>query len=170
MPEEAELGMFEHAIDRLAAAGFEQYEISNFARPGRRCRHNERYWANEAYHGFGVGAARYAAGRRELNVRDTKLYIRRVLSGEPPTFQSECLPPRERAFETMAVQLRRMAGIDRARFVEQTGFGLNDLVERPMTALTELGLLEDDGRTVRLTRRGKCVADGVVENLMKANA
>ncbi len=59
--EDAELAMYEHAMDRLAAAGFEHYEISNFARPGFRCRHNERYWANEAYYGFGVGAARYVA-------------------------------------------------------------------------------------------------------------
>ena len=58
------------AIDALEAAGFEHYEISNFARPGRRCRHNQVYWANEAYFGFGMGAARYVRGRRELNTRD----------------------------------------------------------------------------------------------------
>ncbi|HUR55556.1 MAG TPA: radical SAM family heme chaperone HemW, partial [Gemmataceae bacterium] len=65
--EEGELAMYEGAIDTLTAAGFEHYEISNFARPGYRCRHNERYWANEAYFGFGVGAARYVNGVRELN-------------------------------------------------------------------------------------------------------
>src|SRR5207248_7756694 len=63
--------------------------ISNFARPGRRCRHNEVYWANEAYFGFGMGAARYVMGRRELNTRDLRGYVRKALSGEPATFQSE---------------------------------------------------------------------------------
>ncbi|MCI0702068.1 MAG: coproporphyrinogen III oxidase family protein, partial [Planctomycetia bacterium] len=58
LAEDDELAMYEHAMDRLAEAGFEHYEISNFARPGFRCKHNERYWANEAYYGFGVGAAR----------------------------------------------------------------------------------------------------------------
>jgi len=165
--EGTELEMFEHAMDALAAAGFEHYEISNFAKPGRRCRHNERYWANEAYYGFGVGAARYVDGRREVNVRDTKLYVKRVLAGEAPAFQGEELGPRERAFETVAVQLRRADGIARGRFREQTGFVLDELVGGPVRDLAGHGLLADDGDTVRLTRRGKCLADGVVEALMK---
>jgi len=168
--EDAELAMYEHAIDRLSAAGFEHYEVSNFARPGRRCRHNERYWANEAYHGFGTGAARYVGGRRELNVRDTAVYVRRVLAGESPTFQGEELAPRDRAFETLATQLRRADGIGRARFLEQTGFALDALVGERVANLVRAGLLSDDGAAVRLTRRGFCVADGVVEDLLKANA
>ena len=165
--EDDELAMFELAIDRLTAAGFEHYEVSNFARPGFHCRHNERYWANEAYHGFGVGAARYVNGTRELNTRDTKLYIRKLLSGESPTFQSERLGPRDRAFETIGTQLRRMNGIDRARFREQTGFELNELVGKQLGVLVVNGLLADDGTAVRLTRRGLCVADAVIEDLMK---
>ena len=167
--EDDELAMYEHAIDRLTAAGFEHYEISNFARPGFRCRHNERYWANEAYHGFGVGAARYVGGVRELNTRDTRSYVRKVLAGESPTFQSERLGPRDRAFETVGTQLRRADGIDRGRFREQTGFDLDELLGDRLRGLVGAGLLADDGAGVRLTRRGKCVADGVIEELMKAN-
>jgi oxygen-independent coproporphyrinogen-3 oxidase len=167
--EDAELAMYEHAIDALTADGFEHYEISNFARPGFRCRHNERYWANEAYYGFGVGAARYVGGRRELNVRDTKLYIRKVLAGESPTFQSECLGPRDRAFETIATQLRRIDGIDRVRFREQTSFDLDALIGDRLRGLVGGGLLTDDGTQVQLTRRGKCVADGIISDIMKAN-
>jgi oxygen-independent coproporphyrinogen-3 oxidase len=167
--EDDELAMYELAIDKLTATGFEHYEVSNFARPGGRCRHNERYWANEAYYGFGVGAARYVNGVRDLNTRDTKAYIRKVLSGEPPTFQSERLEPRDRAFETVGTQLRRAAGIGRARFREQTGFGLDELLGRHLAGLVANGLLADDGESVRLTRRGLCVADGVIEELMKAN-
>jgi oxygen-independent coproporphyrinogen-3 oxidase len=162
--------MYLHAIDRLTAAGFEHYEVSNFAKPGRRSVHNQRYWANEAYYGFGVGAARYVGGRRELNVRDTEMYVRRVLAGESPTFQSECLRPRDRAFETVATQLRRLDGIERAGFHEQTGFGLNDLLGAELTGLVAEGLLNDDGAAVKLTCRGLCVADGVIAQLMKANA
>jgi oxygen-independent coproporphyrinogen-3 oxidase len=167
--EDAELEMYEHAMDRLTAAGFEHYEISNFARPGWRCRHNERYWANEAYHGFGVGAARYVGGVRELNVRDTKLYVRKVLAGESPTFQSERLGPLDRAFETIGTQLRRSEGIDRGRFREQTGFNLDTLVGDRVVHLVQSGILDDTGDAVRLTRRGKCVADAVIEELMKSN-
>ncbi len=165
--EDDELAMFEAAIDRLTAAGFDHYEVSNFARPGFRCRHNERYWANEAYLGFGVGAARYVEGRREVNTRDTRTYIRKVLSGEPATFQSETLAPRDRAFETVGTQLRRTRGIDRARFREQTGFVLDDLLGERLTQTVDLGLVTDDGPTVRLTRRGLCVADSVITFLMQ---
>jgi oxygen-independent coproporphyrinogen-3 oxidase len=167
--EDDELAMYEHAMDRLAAAGFEHYEISNFARSGFRCRHNERYWANEAYYGFGVGAARYVGGVRELNVRDTKLYVRRALSGEPTAFQREELSPRDRAFETVATQLRRGDGIDRARFREQTGFDLEELASAGLARLRDAGVVTDDGARVRLTRRGRCVADAAVAELLKCN-
>ncbi len=167
MTEDDELAMYEHAMDRLAAAGFEHYEISNFARPGFRCRHNERYWANEAYYGFGVGAARYVNGVRELNVRDTKLYIRKALAGDPPAFQREELLPRARAFETMATQLRRADGIDRPRFLDQTGFALDDLAPAALALLFANDVTTDDGAAVRLTRRGKCVADAAVAELLK---
>ncbi len=167
--EDDELAMYELAMDLLAAAGFEHYEISNFARPGCRCRHNERYWANEAYYGSGVGAARYVQRVRELNTRDTRAYIQKVLSGDAPTFQSEQLNDRDRAFETIGTQLRRAEGIGRERFQEQSGLSLDNLVGETVASLVENGILADGGNAVRLTRRGFCVADGVIEELMKAN-
>jgi oxygen-independent coproporphyrinogen-3 oxidase len=166
LDEETELAMYQHAIDVLTTAGFEHYELSNFARPGRRCRHNQVYWANEPYHGFGVGAARYVHGRRELNVRDTRLYVTKVLAGESPTFQSETLAPEERARETIAVQLRRADGIERVGFRAQTGFDLDSLIGPALDRLVRLGLLEDDRQRVRLTRRGKGVADAIITELM----
>ena len=162
--------MYEHAMDRLAASGFEHYEISNFARPGFRCRHNERYWANDAYYGFGVGAARYVNGVRELNVRDTKLYIRKALAGEPLAFQREELPPRARAFETIATQLRRADGIARTEFSSRTGFDLDALAPLAFKLFAEAGITDDDGERVWLTRRGKCVADAAVAEVLKYNA
>jgi oxygen-independent coproporphyrinogen-3 oxidase len=163
--EDEELALYAAAIDTLEAAGFEHYEISSFARPGRRCRHNQVYWANEAYFGFGMGAARYVGGRRELNTRDLRAYVRRALAGEPTTFQSEELPPEERARETMALGLRRAEGIGRAAFRAQTGYELDAVAGEALPALVEQGLLEDGSR-VRLTRRGKYVADAVIERLL----
>jgi oxygen-independent coproporphyrinogen-3 oxidase len=164
--EEAELELYAHALDLLAGAGFEHYEISNHARPGRRCRHNQVYWANHAYFGFGLGAARYVHGRREVNVRNLSEYIRRGLAGEPLVFQSEELDPHERARETMAMQLRRSEGIERPAFQEQTGFDLNALAGPALARHVELGLLQDDGNRVALTRHGKFVADSLIENLL----
>jgi oxygen-independent coproporphyrinogen-3 oxidase len=164
--EGAELALYKTAIDTLEAAGLEHYEISNFARPGKRSCHNQVYWANKAYFGFGMGAARYILGKRELNTRDLNTYIRRTLSGEPATFQSEELGPLERAKETMALQLRRCEGIDRAAYREQTGFDLDAVAGPAVKRHAELGLLCDDGRHVCLTRQGKYVADAVIERLL----
>lgn len=166
LDEDAELAMYLTAMDRAADAGFEHYEISNFARPGRRCRHNEVYWANHAYHGLGVGAARYAMGRRELNVRGLNDYLKRVLAGASPTFQHEELDPEERARETAVIQLRRSDGIRRAAFGAQTGFDLDALLGEKMARHVASGLLEDTGLAVRLTRRGKCLADALAADLL----
>jgi oxygen-independent coproporphyrinogen-3 oxidase len=166
LDEETEYRFYNEAMDVLEEAGFEHYEISNFARPGFRCRHNQVYWANHAYFGFGVGAARYVNGVRDLNTRDTRTYIQRLRAGQAPTFQSECLPPRERAVETMAVQLRRASGIERAGFQAQTGLALDELVGAKVAELVEQGMLRDDGVAVALTRQGKCLADAVAEALI----
>lgn len=164
--EDAELGFYATAMDTLAQAGFDHYEISNFARPGRHCRHNEVYWANEAYFGFGMGAARYVEGRRELNTRDFGEYIRRAHAGEPTTCQSEKLGPEERARETAAIQIRRSAGICRPRFLEQTGFSADAIIGPHIERLQSLGLLTDEGDSVCLTRSGKFVADTVAAEFM----
>jgi oxygen-independent coproporphyrinogen-3 oxidase len=166
LDEEVERAMYGVAIDTLEEAGFEHYEISNFALPGRRSRHNQVYWANEAYFGAGLGAARYVRLRRELNTRDLSAYLRRALAGESVTQQSEELPAVERARETMAVGLRRMEGIDRAAFAVQTGFELDGVAGAPLEMLVEQGFLSDDGRRVCLTREGKFVADAVIERLL----
>ncbi len=166
LDELAERDLYQTAMDTLEAAGLEHYEISNFARPGRRSRHNQVYWANEAYFGFGLGAARYALGRREVNTRDLAGYIRKALRGEPVTQHAEELPPSERARETMAVQLRRAEGIDRPGFLRQTGFELERVASPRLGGLVELGLLRDDGVRVCLTPEGKFVADAVIERLL----
>lgn len=167
-PEEMELAFYERAMDVLRGHGFEHYEVSNFAQPGAACRHNETYWANHAYFGFGVGAARYVQGRRELNRRQTADYIRVVLAGEDPTFQREELPSHERARETAAIQLRRSRGMEWDAFYAQTGFALDDILTPGWRTYSDEGLLEADATGVRLTRRGRCVADGLVMKLFWA--
>lgn len=164
--EEGELEMYEMAINQLTQK-YEHYEISSFALDGHRCLHNEYYWANYAYHGFGVGAARYLQGARAVNVRDTQNYIRRIMSEGDATQSTETLPPRERARETMAVQLRRSDGIHRESFEEQTGFSLDELCESPLRFLVAEGLMLDDGTHVQISRRGRPLADGIIARLLQ---
>jgi oxygen-independent coproporphyrinogen-3 oxidase len=166
LDEDSERELYRLAMETLESAGFEQYEISNFARPGCRSRHNQVYWANEAYFGAGLGAARYVRFRREINTRDLTGYITRALNKQPVTQQSEELPPEERARETMAVQLRRAEGIDRPGFLVQTGFRLDDIASASLPPLIDQGFLCDDGRSLYLSREGKYVADAVIARLL----
>ncbi|REK18008.1 MAG: coproporphyrinogen III oxidase family protein [Planctomycetota bacterium] len=159
--EETERAMYAAAIDGLTAAGFEHYEVSNFARPGHRCRHNEVYWQGGAYYAVGPGASRYVDGRRETNHRSTTTWLKRVLSGQSPVAESETLEPEDRARELLVFALRRLEGIEREDFSSRTGFDLDALVGKPLERMTELRLLDDDGRRVRLTREGLFVSDAI---------
>ena len=155
--------MFESTIEQLAAEGLEMYEISNFATSGHECQHNLVYWANDAYFGFGVGAARYLHGVRSVNTRDLNAYLRRVDAGLPATGPREELSAEARARETAVLMLRRtQAGIERADFRQRTGFDLDSLASETIERFTAKRYIEDDGRRVRLSREGLFVADQVL--------
>jgi oxygen-independent coproporphyrinogen III oxidase len=161
--EETERTMYEWTIERLAAAGLDIYEISNFAVPGHESGHNLAYWANDAYFGFGVGAARYLRGVRSVNTRDINAYLRRIESGMPATGPIEELSAEGRARETAILMLRRtQTGIERTDFERRTGFDLDALAGATIRRHQTRGLLEDDGRRVRLSRAGLFVADQIL--------
>jgi oxygen-independent coproporphyrinogen III oxidase len=161
--EEIERTMFETTIERLAVAGLLMYEISNFARDGHESRHNLVYWANDAYFGFGLGAARYIRGVRSVNTRDLLAYLRRIEAGEPATGPIEELSAEGRARETAILMLRRTTvGIERDDFRERTGFDLNALAGPAIERFKARGCLEDDGHRLRLSRQGVFVADTVL--------
>jgi oxygen-independent coproporphyrinogen-3 oxidase len=165
--EDLERAMFEATIDRLGSAGLPMYEISSYAQQGHECRHNLAYWANAAYFGFGLGAARYIRGVRSVNTRDLAAYLRRVESGEPATGPSEELSGEARARETAMLMLRRTAqGIDRDDFRRRTSFELDALAGRAIDRFRKMGYLEDDGMRVRLSREGIFVADRVMSELL----
>ena len=166
LDEDLELRMYQFAMEFLEANGFEQYEISSFAKPSCGCIHNQVYWANEAFWGFGVGAAAYVGGTRTLNVRNTQDYIKRLFASESPVFQTETLPPEGRARETLALNLRRAAGVHRLRFREQTGFEVDALAGPTIRRFVDAGLMIEEGDSVRLTRAGRCVADSLVADLL----
>jgi oxygen-independent coproporphyrinogen-3 oxidase len=157
--ESLEREMYALAIDRLIAAGFEHYEVSNFAQPGRRSRHNETYWSGAGYHAVGPGAARYVDGVRESNHRSTTQYLKLVLTGESPVAERECLSRAARARELLVFGLRRLEGVSRRNFLLTTDYEIDDLVAAPLRKFTSLGLLFDDGNVVRLTREGLFVSD-----------
>ncbi|RPI79140.1 MAG: hypothetical protein EHM42_12940 [Planctomycetaceae bacterium] len=158
--------MYAVAMDELSSAGFEQYEISNFAHPGQRCRHNETYWAGRSYFGFGPGAARYLAGVREINHRSVTTWLSRIESGQSAIGYREQLSPENRARETLIVGLRRNRGVDRDEFRTITGFELDRLGGDAWERLIEQGLIEATVTGYRLTRRGRFVADTITVELV----
>src|SRR4051794_14103067 len=159
--EELERQMYELAIDTLTAAGFEHYEVSNFARPGHRCRHNENYWLGGQYFAAGPGAARFIAGRRETNHRSTTTYIQRLLADQSPVAESEQLGPEDAARERLVFALRRLEGIDVIDFATATGFSVEQLGGKALARFIDQGLLERCNRRLRLTRRGLLLSDAI---------
>jgi putative oxygen-independent coproporphyrinogen III oxidase len=161
LDEELERAMYAEAIDALGGAGFEHYEVSNFALPGHRCRHNEIYWAADEYYAAGPGAARYLGGRREMNHRSTTTWLKRVLANQSPVAESETLSPEDRAREALVLGLRRLEGVDRRLFAARTGYDIDALIGRELPMLIDLGLLADSGNRLRLTREGLFVSDAI---------
>jgi oxygen-independent coproporphyrinogen-3 oxidase len=159
--EEAELAMYEMAIDTLAAAGFEHYEVSNFARPGRRCRHNEVYWSGGRYYAVGPGAARYLGNVRSSNHRSTFTYIRRMLAGQSPVAESETLSPEEQAREKLVLGLRKMEGVSLPYFEQETGYSAHQLAGEAIGRFVQARLLEIAGNRLRMTREGLMVSDSL---------
>jgi oxygen-independent coproporphyrinogen-3 oxidase len=159
--EELQRDMYALAIDRLTAAGYEHYEVSNFARPGCRSRHNQVYWSGDGYYAGGPGASRYVHGVRETNHRSTTTYLQKVLAGESPVAEREELLPEARAREFLIFSLRRIVGISRCTFAARTGFTIDALIAPQLKKFTKLGCLSDDGDRIRVTREGLFVSDAM---------
>jgi oxygen-independent coproporphyrinogen-3 oxidase len=166
--EELERALYAEAIDLLAAHGFEHYEVSNFAKPGKRCRHNEVYWSGDEYFAAGPGSSRYVGGVRETNHRSTTTYIKRALAGQSPIAEREQLSPKDRARELLVFGLRRLDGVDRNWFASRSGFDLDALVGEPLHRHVALGLLSDDGNRIRLTREGLFISDAIWPHFLRS--
>ncbi len=164
--EEEDRQMYEMAISHLVKHGMEHYEVSSFALPGKRSRHNETYWSGRSYFAAGPGAARYVKGRRETNHRSTMGYLRRVKAGQSPVVDREELDPPERARELLVFGLRRLAGIDCEQFAIQTGFTVTELAGPAIERLVGLELLELVDQNLRLSREGLFVSDSIWPELL----
>lgn len=147
------------AEELLGGGGYRHYELSSWAMPGHEARHNAAYWARHPYTGIGAGAHSYdGRGERSWNLRDLDAYLSALADGTLPTEGRETLDEPARAFEAIALGLRRVAGMSRSAFGAEFG---TDLVDRYAVAVGESsdrGLLEVDGDAVRLTPAGRLMA------------
>jgi oxygen-independent coproporphyrinogen-3 oxidase len=159
----SEADLYACAIDALTAAGYEQYEISNFARPGHRCAHNLNYWANGEYLGLGVGAASYRDGERSVHTRLLDRYVEDALAGAPIASQSERLDGERRAGEAIMLALRTAQGVRLGEFKERYGVDVTAAYAPAVERFAQAGLLERAEDSIRLTVRGRFVANDVCE-------
>ena len=147
----------------LKEAGYEQYEISNYAKPGYESRHNLKYWERKDYLGLGPGAASMVRNIRMSNTRDMKTYLERC--GQPKTMREkvEFLEEPRQMEEFMFLGLRKMKGISQREFARQFGETLEEVYGEEIKELTAEGLLEQEGEWLRLTEFGIDVSNYVFE-------
>lgn len=153
------LEMYEAAISELTSAGFEHYEVSNFARPRRRSRHNQVYWRNESHFGFGAGAVRYLNGERCALTKSVEEYIAAIRAGGEAAESCEQLTGRRLMGETVMLALRTSEGVELAEFARRFGVELTEVYGESVAALQREGLVEVAGGRLRLTHRGLLLAN-----------
>jgi oxygen-independent coproporphyrinogen-3 oxidase len=151
---DADAELFETTMEVLEGAGFQQYEISNYARPGKESVHNRAYWAGADYLGIGPSAVSTVGSRRWKNLPDYRGYSDRVLSGESIATEEEQISVPIRRGETIALSLRTRNGVP-AEWLRQWPAETQEF--------STLGLLEAVGDRFVLTRRGRLLADSVAE-------
>ncbi len=165
--EEMERQMYEVLIDRLEAAGYEHYEISNFARPGFRSRHNSSYWNGTPYIGLGAAAHSYDIRSRSWNVADIRQYIEGMERGER-IFEEELLDDDTRYNDIVTVALRTKEGIDLNALSEKhRNYCMKNARRYLNDGLLELSTIRGaESPTLHLTRHGLFVSDMVMSDLM----
>lgn len=166
LPAEEEVaGMFEQTVEVLAGAGYEQYEISNFARPGWRSRHNQVYWRRGSYLGFGAGAHSFLAdppfGVRWHNPDTVERYLAAVGAGLLPDEEFSPVERRDAMAEKLFLGLRMLDGVDGGEFRREFGSTLEEAYPAEVPRLVGDGLLEQAGERLRLSRRGVILANQV---------
>lgn len=158
--EDDEAAMYELIMDRMKTAGYRQYEISNFARPGYESRHNTVYWRNESYYGLGAGAHGYARGLRHVNVRGVAEYIRAVRNGLPRK-ETHAVSPQEAREDFMMVGLRLLEGVKREDYRRQFGSEMDEEFGSVLRTLVGKGLLLESEAGYRLSPAGVMLGNEV---------
>jgi oxygen-independent coproporphyrinogen III oxidase len=161
--EEAMAEFYALAQNQLKSAGYEQYEISNWAKPGFASKHNLKYWRREPYLGFGAGAHSFSGKQRWANVHDAAAYVSAIAAGKAAIESVEPVTPELAFEEEIFLGLRQLAGIDLARIERQYGIDLKDKISR----LASNGMVEREGDVLRLSPAKLSVSNEVLVELLR---
>lgn len=154
----------ETLIDRLADAGYEQYEVSNFARPGYQSRHNRSYWFQDNYLGVGPGAHSYNGVSRQANISNNHLYLKSLRGGHVP-YHVEMLTKTALINEYIMTSLRMNKGCDLEVLKHKYGFDLIVHNSEYLQQLDRYGLVILRDSILQLTRKGRLLADKIATDL-----
>jgi putative oxygen-independent coproporphyrinogen III oxidase len=158
--EEEEVEMFLLIMRTLKEAGYGQYEISNFAKPGYSSKHNSMYWRNQFYYGFGAGAHGYMNRYRHVNAKGIQEYIEASRQGLPVIEHFE-VSQKEAMEDFMMVGLRLLEGVRQADFVEQFGVTIESIFAAPLEKFLKLKLMEQTTEGYRLSEQGVLLGNEV---------
>lgn len=161
-PDEDAEAMYLAAMDRLDAAGYQQYEISNVAKPRRESRHNLKYWTDGEWLGFGCGAHSTRGGARWKNVSATDEYVERVGRGAPLADDMRRLSAAERLGDALFMGLRLTAGVSLDAVRQRYGVDVLERYGHDLEPFLDDGCLRRDGDRLGLTRRGMLLANEVM--------
>ncbi|HWM78745.1 MAG TPA: radical SAM family heme chaperone HemW [Methylomirabilota bacterium] len=164
-PEETTTAQYRLMTELAAEAGFEHYEVSNYARPGHRSAHNQIYWRAEEYLGFGPGACGYLGDVRYANVKPVDRWAAMIAAGEAPVDSHEALTPRQRMAERLMLGLRMREGVP-AQWMEERAAVDGSRLRGVLAAWTERGLLVTEGGRARLTEPGFLLSDALFMELL----
>lgn len=153
-PQEEEVQMYEALRSTMRVNGINQYEISNFAKPGYESKHNLTYWNNEHYYGFGAGAHGYLPGKRTGNIRPLPAYVKQAMANGEPILNTEEIGMKEMIEEEMFLGLRKLKGINNTHFEEKFGFSYESLYQDTVSGLVKKGWLIKDKGNIYLTDQG----------------
>lgn len=165
--EDLAAAMMQVARERTERAGYRRYEISNYCREGRECRHNLKYWTNRPYLGFGVSASSYVQGRRWTNTGNWQRYREGVLSGQVPPAADEQLDNDSALGEEIMLRLRLSEGFSSADLSRRYGCDIAQKYGREIDRLSRRKLIETDGDRIRLTEQGFLLASDVSLSFMR---
>ncbi|PNZ66651.1 oxygen-independent coproporphyrinogen III oxidase [Staphylococcus croceilyticus] len=155
--------MYQYLMKTLAGSQFNQYEISNFAKPGHESEHNKVYWLNEEYYGFGAGASGYVNGERYSNLNPVQHYINAINNGKRPILTSNFPTFEEKMEEEMFLGLRMNKGVNRQTFENKFNISLNKVFGQTINQLKNKQLLTENNGYISLTERGKVIGNEVFE-------
>ncbi|MFJ7727002.1 radical SAM family heme chaperone HemW [Neobacillus sp. NPDC097160] len=164
--EDIEASMYEVLMEEMEKHGFNQYEISNFSRPGYESRHNLTYWNNEHYYGFGAGAHSYVNGNRRSNSGPLKKYIDQIASGYLPVFEDHHVTKAEQMEEEMFLGLRKTEGVSISHFNEKFNIDPLKLFEKELRELMTKQWIEVGKDHIYLTKNGRFLGNEVFQSFL----